>query len=164
VEENEPVLRSIEGWEEGFVVLYILLSLTLVSLVSEREKERLNERNSPLLSCALAIEVFCALILAFRFIAAVSPFRFTFSLSVASCPSSPFTIPVFREPNYPVDSFNSKGTAQGEIDQRTHRVVWLHLLVNIVRVLFFIKVEFGPPALKLCSNYPFLRTPNFTEN
>ena len=62
---NGSVLRTIEAWEEGFVVFYILLSLPLVSLVSdqcerrERESEQLNERNSSLLSCALAIEVFC---------------------------------------------------------------------------------------------------------
>ena len=66
---NGPVLRSVEGWEEGFVVLYIFLSLPLVSLVSEqcerceRESEQLNERNSSLLGCALAIEVFCVALL-----------------------------------------------------------------------------------------------------
>lgn len=62
---NGPVLRSIEGWKEGFVASYIFLSLPLASLARdqcercERESERLNERNSSLLSCALAIEVFC---------------------------------------------------------------------------------------------------------
>ena len=30
VEQDQPLLRLIEGWEEGFVVLYILLSLPLV--------------------------------------------------------------------------------------------------------------------------------------
>jgi len=59
-EGNGPVPRSIEGWEEAFVVLYILLSLPLVSLVSdqcerrERESEQLNERNSSLSSCGFS--------------------------------------------------------------------------------------------------------------
>ena len=30
VEQDQPVSRPIEGWEEGFVILYILLSLPLV--------------------------------------------------------------------------------------------------------------------------------------
>ena len=43
-------------------------------------------RTSPLLNCALVIEVFCvSLILAFRFIAAVSLFRFTVSSSSVVC-------------------------------------------------------------------------------
>ena len=31
VEEKGPVSRSMEGWEEGFAGLYLLLSLPLVS-------------------------------------------------------------------------------------------------------------------------------------
>ena len=59
--------------------------MSIVNVLSVREQ--LNERSSPLLRCALAIEVFCvALILAARFIAGVSPFRFVvrFAFSITT--------------------------------------------------------------------------------
>ena len=93
VEENGPLSRSIEGWEEGFINLYLLLSLPLVSQLSvarvasvsvKRECESESGMKNRSSHSKLRVgdrNLLCCLLLAFRFITAGSRFR----------PSHPFS-------------------------------------------------------------------------
>ena len=60
--DNEPVSRSMEGWEEGFVVFKYTALFTINELVECCiVREQFSEKKSPTLSCELAIEAFCVL-------------------------------------------------------------------------------------------------------
>ena len=67
MEENGPVSRSIERWEEGFILFKYTALFTVNELVERCDREQFNEKKSPTLSCELAIGVFC-LFYSWRFI------------------------------------------------------------------------------------------------
>ena len=71
----------------------------------EREREQLNEKKFPTLSCVLAMEVFCVALtlgISFRSAPAFSPFRFAVRRSSSAVQPSKFTRQAERFPELAV--------------------------------------------------------------